>query len=285
MISTSGGGGDSHPRGSHRVILYAIIALISFFCTFAILALLLWKAEMLVALGLTGNFYFVVLVPLGLFAALTLFGVLESYASYSGKHLGGALKLSGPVVVFSLVLILGFSLPKPASNFTLTVYVHGPGGRQDLILRGSGYVRIDTGGLPRKAAIGNDGEAFFAEIPANFRGQEVNVSLDADGYELANANQKILLNTSSFYLQIKRKAGRLAGRVHDESGKPLGGVNVTVAGLAATTDKAGYFQFLIPGEQLQPEMTVQATAPSYVAATEKVVPNSNDIAITLRRQD
>jgi hypothetical protein len=283
MVSTKREGPDSH--GWARVIPYATLAFVSFLCALAILALLLWKAEMLVALGLTGNLYFVVLVPLGLSVALTLFGVLESYASYSGKHLGGLLKLGGPVVALFLVLIAGFWLPQPASNFPLTVYVHGPGGKQDLILRGNGFARIDTGGLPRKAAIGNDGEAVFTEIPANFRGQEVNVSVDADGYELADSNQKVRLNASSVYVQVKRKAGRLTGRVRDDLSRPLGGVNVTVAGLATTTDATGYFQLVIPGEQRQPEMTLQAAAPGYNSATERVVPNSNEMAITLHRQN
>ncbi len=99
----------------------------------------------------------------------------------------------------------------PASNFLLTVYLHGSAGPKDIILKGRGYVLIDTGGLQRKADIGENGEAIFVEIPANFRGQEVPVRLDADGYELTDPHQKIKLDASSAYLEIRRKAARIAG--------------------------------------------------------------------------
>src|SRR5580693_6830864 len=71
------------------------------------------NADLLGRLGLTGNLYYLVLLPMGLAAAVFLFGVLRSYARYSGKQLGGMLELSGPIVAFVLVVILGFVLVKP----------------------------------------------------------------------------------------------------------------------------------------------------------------------------
>ena len=152
-----------------RIAPYATLSLFGFLCALVIILLLVRNADKLVALGLVGHLYFFALVPLGLSAAAFLFGALRSYARYRGKQLGGFLELGGPVVGFVLVLMLGFWLLAPASNFPLTVYLHGASGPQDLPLRGTGNVMIDTGGLRRKASIGNDGEAFFPEIPANFR--------------------------------------------------------------------------------------------------------------------
>jgi hypothetical protein len=274
---------STDPDSGARVIRYAGIAFVCFLLALSILVLLLWKARMLVALGLTGNLYFIALVPLGIFVALTLFGILESVATYKGKHLGGVLKLGGPVVAFFLVLLLGFWLPQPQPNFPITVYVHGPGGNQDLILKGTGFVGMDTGGLRRKAAIDKDGAAFFPEIPANFRGQEVSVSLDAAGYELADSNQTARLDSSSFYLLAKRKPGVITGYVHEKSGRPLNGVSIAVVGLTTTTDATGYFNLTIPGDKLEPEMTLQATYKGYVPITETVVSNSNEMSISMHR--
>ncbi len=39
-----------------------------------------------------------------------LFGAMRSYATYSGKVLGGLLELGGPVVVFAMVMIGGYWL-------------------------------------------------------------------------------------------------------------------------------------------------------------------------------
>ena len=263
---------------------YAVLSLCSFLFFLLLLALLLWKAERLVALGITGNLYYVVLVPLGLSAAAFLFGALRSYAQYRGKQFGGVLELGGPVVLFLLVLILGFWLPKPASNFPLTVYVYGPGGPHDLILRGSGYVMLDIGGERKKRPVGNDGEAVFSEIPANFRGQEVPIALDADGYELVDAHQKAELTQDNVYVEVRKKPGRIRGYVHDDKGRPLAKVSIEVAGLAASTDAVGYFDLTIPGDRLRPSLTLNAVASGFAPWSDAVVPNSNDVSIALHRQ-
>ena len=100
---------------------------------------MLWKAEALTKLGLIGNLYYIVLFPLGLCAAVFLFGVVRSFARYKGEQYGGTLELGGPIVAFVLVVGGGFVLvPKPPSTFPLTVYVHGEADRNDLVLRNSG---------------------------------------------------------------------------------------------------------------------------------------------------
>jgi hypothetical protein len=273
---------DSHNWG--QIAPYAVLSLVGFVCALLLIALLLWNAEKLVALGLTGNFYYLVLVPLGLSVAAFLFGALRSFARYRGKQFGGVLELGGPVVAFLLVLILGFWLPTPASNFPLTVYVHGTGGPQDLILRGSGYILIDTAGLRRKASIGSDGEAFFPEVPANFRGQKVPVLLDAEDYELVDPNQRAHLNGGNVYVEVRKKPGHIKGYVHDDRGKPLVGVSVVAAGLSALSNEVGYFELVIPGDQLESSMTLKAVASEYVPWSDTVVPNSNDVAIALQRK-
>ena len=127
------------------------------------------------------------------------------------------LQLGGPVVAFLIVIILGFWLAPAASNFPLTVYAHGAGGPQDLVLRGSGYIIIDTAGLRRQALIGNDGEAFFPEVPANFRGQKVPVALDADGYQPVDLHQEAHLTGASVYVEVRKKPGRIRGYVAEQN--------------------------------------------------------------------
>jgi hypothetical protein len=270
-------------RGWSEIAPYAVLSFGSFLCFLVLLGLMLWKVELLAALGLTGNFYYPLLVLLGLTVSGFLFGALRSYASYSGQHFGGKLELGGGVVVFLLVVILGFRLLPASVNFPLTVYVHGVAGPQDLILKDSGYVLLDLGGDRRREPIGEKGQAFFAEIPSNFRGQPVNVSLDATGYELANPAQKHVLDGASLYLEAQKKPGHIAGRVQDEDGSPLAGVSIRVAGLlAATTDSFGHFDVTIPGDQLQPELPLQALAKNYAQWNTDAIPNANEMVITLR---
>ena len=128
MTTTPARRQNLNPPDRNDVVLYAVLSLGGFICGLVILALLVWKADKLVALGLIGNLYYLALLPLGLSAAAFLFGAMHGFALYSGKQFSGILELGGPIVGFLLVLILGFWLPAPASNIPFTVYVHGAPG-------------------------------------------------------------------------------------------------------------------------------------------------------------
>src|SRR5713101_5029748 len=118
-----------------KIAPYALISLVCFLCGVGLLSLMIWKANKLVALGLIGNLYYIVLLPLGLCASAFLFGILRSYARYEGKVLGGALEIGGPAVIFGLVVIGGFFLPSPQIPFSMTVFVHGEQSIDDLVLK------------------------------------------------------------------------------------------------------------------------------------------------------
>ena len=176
------------PTTWEKVAPFALLSAISFLFGVGLLLLLLWNAERLVSLGLVGNLYYIVLLPLGLATAGFLFGVLRSYARYTGKQFGGTLELGGPIVGFALVVIGGFYLPKPAAeSFDVTVLVRGEKGSHDLVLRNSGMVWMTLGADRRNEKIGDKGQADFKNIPARFRGQEVAISVEADGLAPAKA--------------------------------------------------------------------------------------------------
>jgi hypothetical protein len=267
-----------------KIAPYAVLSLGSFLAAMALVGLLLWKAELLARLGLTGNFYYLILLPLGLAVAGFLFGALRSYAQYQGRHLGGTLELGGPVVGFALVVIGGFLLPPPATNFPLTVYVHGKAGPQELVLRGQGSVMLDLGGDRRSEPIGEKGQAIFPEIPANFRGQIVKISLDDFEYELADPDPRRRLDGTSLYLPVRKKPTHFAGRVQDEEGNPVAGATVSIADLSATTNAIGRFDILITSDRRQEELPFQAIANGYLPWHSVVVPDGNEPVATLRHR-
>lgn len=264
---------------------YAVLSLGSFLCALVLVGLLLWKAELLARLGLTGGFYYLVLLPLGLAVAGFLFGALRSFARYKGRHLGGVLELGGPVVGFALVVLGGFLLPPPTSNFPLTVYVHGESGPQEMVLRDQGSVLLDLGGERRSEPIGSNGQAFFPEIPASFRGQWVNVAIDADGYELADPARQYRLDGASLYLPVRKRPGHLGGSVQDEAGNPVPDATITVVGLSTKTDSSGHFDLAIPADRLRNEMQLQAVANGYApwrgSVIPSIIPSGTEVTITL----
>jgi hypothetical protein len=270
-----------------EIVLYGVISLISFLCGVVLLGLMIWKADLLARLGLTGNFYYLVLLPMGLAAAGFLFGVLQSFARYRGKQLGGVLELGGPIgpiVGFALVVIGGFALVPSVATFPLTVYVHGAGGPQDLVLRNSGDVLLDFGLDRRRQPIGAEGQAYFPAIPPTFRGQEVLIGVESAAFGLSDPKQKYRLNGSSIYLSVQKKAGHLSGRVQDDNGNPIPGATIHVAGLSKVTDSAGHFEFVIPGDRLRPSFDLVAEAAGYSPRHYEAIPNANELVIALARE-
>jgi len=266
-----------------KIAPYALICLVSFLCGVGLLLLMLAKAERLVALGLAGALYYIVLLPLGLAAAGFLFGVFRSYASYKGKHLGGALELGGPVVAFAMVVLGGFVLVPSTATFALTVYVHGEAGPQDVVLKDSGFVLLDLGPDRRREPIGPQGQVYFPAVPADFRGQEVPVGLESDDFEPAAPVAKARLDGPSVYLPVRKKPGEIVGCVHDDRGNPIPHASVEVAGVSASTNNQGHFKLDIPGDLRKDEMPLQATAPGYQPAQYQAVPNSNEMSVLLTR--
>jgi hypothetical protein len=275
--------GANPPPHRPGPLFYAIVSLVAFLGGFLILSLMLWKAQLLVSLGLTGNFYYVLLLALGLAAAGFLFGVLQSFARYRGKHLGGVLELGGPIVGAALVVIGGFILVPNQTPFDFTVFVHGENGRDNLLLKDSGQVVLDLNNQRRKEKIGDNGEAYFVGVAANFRGQEVPIWVESDLVEPVTKDQKARLDGTPIYLAVRMKAGLIAGRVQDENGNPLEGAKIGVAGLSMTTDSAGHFEFVIPGDRLKAELDLTASAAGYVTKHYNAVPNANELVIPLAR--
>lgn len=280
-----GTGTPSATTGGWREIArYAGLALGAFVCALVLLVLFVWDADRLASLGLTGKFYYLVLLPIALAVALVLFGSMRSFALYRGRHLGGTLELGGPVVGAALVVIGGFFVPAPPSTFPLTVYVHGKGGPQDMVLRSSGYVILDLGPDRRREPVGANGQAFFPAIPTKFRGQDVSLSLDGADYEAIDPGQRRRLEGTSLYLPVQRTQGSISGRVQDENGKPVPGAVVKTAGLSTTTDSDGHFEFTIPGDRMQGELSLQVSAAGYDPWRSMVVPNANEAIVILTRE-
>lgn len=271
------------PAAQRRVQNFALLSLCCFLAGVLLLWVLVAKAELLVRLGLEGKLYYLVLLLLGLAVAGFLFGVLQSFALYRGKALGGVLELGGPVVVFCLVVLGGFLLVPPPESFSVTVFVHGEDGVQDVPLRGEGSVVLDLGPDRRREAIGGKGEAHFSGIPASFRGQEVPVWLEAEGFVPIDSNAMHRLDGASLYLAVRRQAVVLRGRVQDPEGRPVSGASLHLRELSTTSATSGSFSFEIPGNLVQEDLSLAVSAPGYEFWRESVVPGSNDVVVTLQK--
>jgi hypothetical protein len=158
---------------------YVIVALVGLILATGFTVFYVYRVPKLVENGAQGQIFYLLLIPWALSSAAFLFGAMKSYARFTNKHLGNFLKISGPVVLFCLVLVGGFKLvPPPPETFDLAVRAHS----KDSPLITSGQITLDLPGLPH-ASIGPDGEANFKGVSARFRGTPVRVLPRVDGYE------------------------------------------------------------------------------------------------------
>jgi hypothetical protein len=270
------------PGSWSEIAPFVFIALGSFLLGALLLFFMIWKAEELVALGLTGRVYYIVLLPLGLAAAAFLFGVVKSYATYRGRQLGGKLVLGGPIIAFLLVVILGFVLVPDPSTFPLTVFVHGPGGPQDIVLRNSGEVFVDLGGDRRHVQIGDQGQAYFPAIPANFHGQAIPAWVESETYESVNPQAKQRLNSTTLYLAVRKKIIHhlLTGIVTDVAGNPLSGVRLVLPEyhVEGQTNRDGRFALQVVAES---QRMVDLVAERQAFQTMRLSPTLGDTGFNL----
>lgn len=264
-----------------KILPFAVISLVSFLLGVAILIFMVLNGERLVALGLAGRLYYIVLLPLALAVAGFLFGVLQSYAHYRGQQFGGTLTLGGPIVGFFLVVCLGFFLVKDPGDFPLTVYVHGAAGPRDVVLSSEGDVFVDLRGDRRQTPIQAQGQAYFPAIPASFRGQTVDIWVRSTNFESVGA-RRIKLGSPSEYLEVRRRSGRVRGQILSDQPACIAKATVFVADFPAKVDAAsGWFEVVIPGDRMSDDLVLSAKAPGCVSQSFAVTPNSNRVDVNL----
>ena len=266
--------------GGRSPSLYAWVSLGAFACCLVVLLLLIGNESNLASFGLVERIYYVVLVLMGLVAAVFLFGVIPSSATYEGRLLGGRLRLGGAIVGAALVVVGGYFFAPQAWTFPLTVYVHGPGGPRDIPLRNAGSVVLELGPESKRAQIGESGQAYFPAIPENLRGQPVPAWVESETYQSVGPS-KSRLDSSVLYLQIEVKLRhyQLAGTISDETGRPLPDVRVSLPAyqVSRQTNADGRFELDVPAPDSR-GVDLVAEKPGYEVA--RFSPTLGDTALS-----
>ncbi len=244
--------------------------------------LLIIFSNKLNAFGITSSFYYIILIPLGLCSAAFLFGALNSLAEYTGNAVYGKLKLSGPVVIFCLVIIGGFYFAKPESTFLLTVRTQTI--ENNIIDKG--FITAYFGSQGIKHEIGENGEAFFSDIPSKFLGKEIKFSVDVAGYQLTKINPVRIPEDKIIYLQLERRkySTIVRGTVIDSKGNTMSNILIDFeSGLAtAITNASGRFTATIP-RQVGSSILLIASKNGRIGYNEYVtLPENNSLIINFK---
>lgn len=143
---------------------------------------------------------------------------------------------------------------------------------------------MDLGGDRRHVQIGEYGQAYFIEIPANFRGQSVPIWVSADKFELLDPAKRVTLDIPAVYLTVRKKAGHISGRVESNEPSCVAGAQLSFAELSVPVDaNSGNFKIEIPGDLMDDLVEVKITAPGCDSQQFKIIPNSEHVLFPLEK--
>ncbi|MDB5014119.1 MAG: hypothetical protein JWQ25_2321 [Daejeonella sp.] len=200
--------------------------------------------------------YFFLVVILALISTAFLSGAMKSVARYNAKSQNSTLYLSGPAVIFFIIIYLGYKyrpeLAKENIPISLSVLFRGPEGSEEAIKEGQVTVRIAQYSSLKK--IDNEGAALFTGINPEYKGLKIDLSAEVPGYRLVN-NQEFALKDSGNYtnltihLQKKLDSISIRGNViklPDRTG--INGAIIRFQGVMSTykTDSVGDFSATLP---------------------------------------
>lgn len=185
-------------------------------------------------------------------------------ASVVAAMLGGLAEVTG------LNLKDLFSRTGTAAN-TVTILVHGPGGKDDKVLPSRGIVKLIYGDAIVPEQINNEGEATFKQISDSFFAKDARVEIlfeDPEGEPYrAVRNDSLYQLTRGRYIALEVKLyglERLKGIVKDfNTGKAIEGAKVRVQGEEATSNAYGEFTLDLPEDKQEKYQTIRAYHSDY----------------------
>ncbi len=210
--------------------------------------LMIFLSPRLTEFGITKSFYYIILIPVGLASAAFLFGALRSSAKYSGKTSYGSIELTGPVVIFCLVIIGGFYFASPESDFLLTIRTVDPAKPEKII--NDGTIIIDFGNQRLDKKLNENGEVMFSGVSSKFTGKPVNIFPQIKGYKIKGSNPITIPENRIIYLELTERIDStlLRGMVINDKGDPEDSVFIDIeSGVAsAASDDKGRFSVVVP---------------------------------------
>jgi hypothetical protein len=255
----------------------------AFFVFFLLAIFMIFSASTISSFGITKSFYYILLIPVGLCSAAFLFGALHSYARYTGDTSIGKLELSGPVVIFCLVVAGGFYFAEPESSFLLTIRLQNPDRPNELINKGSILIDLDNQRIKRE--IGENGESLFAGISSRFTGKEIRIYPEIPGYKAIDNNPVKIPSDHVIYFSINEQVDTtlVRGTLVDPDGNPVENVLLDFeSGLAAgKTDENGKFKIYVPSAPGASLLLMATLNGKTLYRNYVTIPESNSLTIKI----
>lgn len=243
--------GDSDSNGQKG---WLIVSGIAFLITILASGILVFKGKQLESIGIVGNIYYIILIPLGFSSAAFLGGAMKSYASFTSNEnfRYGKLHLTGPIVIFALVVGGGFVLPNLNKKEFFDLKFRIIEVDKTTRLFNEGKLILYIGKEPKTANI-HDGEAIFYNIPKNYGNKSVRILPVIDNYQLLDSDQ-VIISKNDDYIDIKVVRTKeslitnVRGSIIDIKNAPIDNAFINFgSGLASGySNQNGDFSFTVP---------------------------------------
>ena len=185
------------------------------------------------------------------------------------------LLIAGALIVIAGIVYLAFWQSPDPKMQSVSVFVHGKKGRQDMILRKQGYVLMDVNGERKKADINENGVAYFQNLHI---GDSVSIDVDfSEPYKSINPDSLYIINTGGrIYLPVALQGiEKVIGKVLYNN-EPLKDVTVTIDMLKAGSDESGRFQINIPEAEQKKQYTVWFSKPGFKTKSAPAFPQTGE---------
>lgn len=198
--------------------------------------------------------YFFLIVIIDLVATGFLAGAMKSVATYQSSSSKGNLYLAGPIVVFCVILYLGYQYRPIVQNspLSLSVQLIGPKGTSDQVSAAAVSVIIEL--FQQTRNVNDVGVAFFTGIDHKYKGKAINLSLQLAEYHLPEDELYTLSDSSDhtnlFIKVIKDEQvtsfqGRLI-TLSDQTGISNATIHFAGTKIETQTDSLGNFSAELP---------------------------------------
>lgn len=227
------------------------ISLVGFIIFAAVLSSLMFAPK---TFSFSTPVYFFLLVVLALVATGFLAGAMNSYAKYNSTVNNRHLTITGPAVIFFVILYIGYkfrpdTIERPVS---LSIIVTGPDNENEVLENGEIAIRIADYRSQKK--LGAEGEVVFSGIDATYKGLPIQVFPKIEGYILDTSQSFTLseeTNNTNLTIRLKRVSHliRIYGKViylKDQVGIAQAKVRFEGTDSTFITDESGDFQATLP---------------------------------------
>ena len=201
----------------------------------------------------------------------------------------------GAVVVlgiFGVIAIIHYTRKISTASNSITILVHGPGGKDEKVLPGRGIVKLIYGDAIVPKQINNQCEATFTQISDAFFAQEAGVEIlfedpEGESYRVTHKDSLYRL-TRGKYIPLEVKLfglDKISGIVKDfVTGKPIEGAVIRIQGLEAVSNQYGEYALEIPEEKQLQFQTIREYKDGYQDFEQKNVPTQTkkEMAILMK---